>query len=68
MSSVTLSRLRTGLQTQGRVIHALIIRELITRFGRENIGFLWIMVEPLLFASLVSVMWRLIHGPEEHRG
>ena len=27
------------------------IRELVTRFGRENIGFLWMMVEPLLFAS-----------------
>lgn len=66
MNRVTLSRLRTGLQTQGRVIHALIIRELITRFGRENIGFLWMMVEPLLFASLVSIMWRILHGSQEH--
>lgn len=42
------------------------VRELTTRFGRENIGFLWIMAEPLLFASLVGVMWRFIKGPEEH--
>lgn len=49
-----------------RVIHALMIRELNTRFGRDNIGFLWIMAEPLLFASLVSIMWRYVHGPEEH--
>lgn len=42
------------------------LRELQTRFGRENIGFLWIMVEPLLFAGLVAVMWRYIKGPEEH--
>lgn len=49
-----------------RVIHALMIRELHTRFGRENIGFLWIMVEPLLFAGLVALIWRFMKGPEEH--
>jgi capsular polysaccharide transport system permease protein len=42
------------------------IRELTTRFGRENIGFLWIMVEPLLFAGLVAIIWRFMKGPEEH--
>lgn len=42
------------------------IRELNTRFGRENIGFLWIMVEPLLFAGLVAIIWRFMKGPEEH--
>jgi capsular polysaccharide transport system permease protein len=42
------------------------IRELVTRFGRENIGFLWMMVEPLLFAVLVGIVWRFIKGPEEH--
>ena len=42
------------------------IRELTTRFGRENIGFLWIMVEPLLFAGLVAIIWRYMKGPEEH--
>ncbi|MEO7787627.1 MAG: ABC transporter permease [Sphingomicrobium sp.] len=51
---------------QRRVISALMIRELVTRFGRENIGFLWIMVEPLLFATLVGVVWRFMKGPEEH--
>lgn len=55
-----------GLRIQTRVIHALMLRELHTRFGRENIGFLWIMVEPLLFAGLVSIMWRYLKGPEEH--
>jgi capsular polysaccharide transport system permease protein len=55
-----------GWRIQRRVIGALMIRELVTRFGRENIGFLWMMVEPLLFAGLVGVMWRYMHGPEEH--
>jgi capsular polysaccharide transport system permease protein len=60
------SKLAAGWRIQRRVISALMIRELVTRFGRENIGFLWMMAEPLLFAVLVGIMWRYLHGPEEH--
>lgn len=66
MSSSALHKLYEGWRIQIKVIHALMIRELHTRFGRENIGFLWIMVEPLLFAGLVAIIWRLMKGPEEH--
>lgn len=59
-------KFRKGWIIQMRVIHALMIRELTTRFGRENIGFLWIMVEPLLFAGLVGLIWRIGKGPAEH--
>lgn len=55
-----------GWRIQRRVIGALMVRELVTRFGRENIGFLWIMAEPLLFALLVGFVWRYMKGPEEH--
>jgi capsular polysaccharide transport system permease protein len=55
-----------GWRIQRRVIGALMVRELVTRFGRENIGFLWVMAEPLMFAVLVGVMWRFMKGPEEH--
>lgn len=66
MARTSLTRLQNAWAVQVRVIHALVIRELTTRFGRENIGFLWIMVEPLLFACLVGLLWRLTKGPEEH--
>lgn len=66
MVSTSLRSLRDGWRIQIRVIHALMIRELTTRYGRENIGFLWIMVEPLLFAGLVSLLWRVMIGPKEH--
>lgn len=66
MAPAGLRRLHNAWEIQARVIHALVIRELSTRFGRENIGFLWIMVEPLLFASLVGLLWSLAKGPEEH--
>lgn len=61
-----MSSFAAGWRIQRRVISALMIRELVTRFGRENIGFLWMMVEPLLFAGLVGVTWRYMKGPEEH--
>lgn len=60
-----MASLRKGWNIQVRVISALMLRELTTRFGRENIGFLWIMVEPLLFAVLVGILWRLMKGPLE---
>lgn len=66
MASSGFQRLRESWATQIRVIHALMIRELITRFGRENIGFLWIMAEPLLFAGLVGLIWHFTRGEEEH--
>lgn len=58
--------LSAGWRIQVRVIKALMIRELTTRFGRENIGFLWVMVEPLLFAGLVGLVWTWMKGPEDH--
>jgi ABC-type polysaccharide/polyol phosphate export permease len=50
---------------QRRVIAALIMREIITRYGRHNIGFLWLFVEPMLFTVGVTLMWTLtrsVHG------
>lgn len=61
-----MASLSEGWRIQTRVIAALMSRELTTRFGRENIGFLWVMAEPLLFAGLVSSVWTVMKGPEEH--
>lgn len=36
------------------------MRELITRYGRKNIGFLWLFVEPLLLTLLIAVAWKYI--------
>lgn len=46
----------SGLKIQSNVIGALILRELHTRFGRANIGFLWIFGEPLLLAVAVGAL------------
>jgi capsular polysaccharide transport system permease protein len=46
---------------QRRIIGALLLRELLTRFGRHNIGFLWLFVEPMLFTMGVLGIWTLFH-------
>jgi capsular polysaccharide transport system permease protein len=60
------SELRRSLAVQLRVIGALFIREIYTRFGRENLGFAWIIAEPLVFALPVLGVWSLIRGRFEH--
>jgi len=44
-------------KTQGRIIGALLMREILTRYGRHNIGFMWLFVEPMLFTLGVLVLW-----------
>ena len=48
-----------ALKIQGRVIWALTMREIMTRFGRDNIGFLWLLAEPVMFVGGVTVLWSL---------
>jgi capsular polysaccharide transport system permease protein len=50
---------------QWRIIYALLMREILTRYGRHNIGFLWLFVEPMVFTTGVTILWTLtesVHG------
>lgn len=48
-----------AFHVQCRVIGALTMREVITRYGRHNIGFMWLFVEPMLFTIGVATLWTL---------
>lgn len=50
------SRLAEGFDVQRHVIGALMMRELHTRYGRENIGYLWMIAEPMLLAGAVAAI------------
>ncbi len=54
--------LRQSWSIQRRVIWALLLREVLTRFGRHNIGFLWLFVEPMLFTLGVTAIWSAINA------
>lgn len=48
-----------AFRTQLRVISALLMREVLTRYGRHNIGFMWLFVEPMLFTLGITAFWSL---------
>lgn len=55
----------TSLSVQRRVVSALFMREILTRYGRHNIGFLWLILEPMMFTLGVATLWSLlkaVHG------
>lgn len=57
--------LLSSFRVEGRVIYALLMREVLTRYGRHNIGFLWLFVEPMIFTVGVATIWSLfnaVHG------
>jgi capsular polysaccharide transport system permease protein len=35
------------------------MREILTRYGRHNVGFLWVFFEPMMFTLGVLVLWTL---------
>ena len=65
--SVAVVPFRQALQTQLRVIGALLMREVITRYGRHNVGFFWLMLEPILFTVGVVILWNLMHRMQGFR-
>ena len=49
-----------------RILGALMMRELTTRFGREGLGFMWLVGEPLIFCFGVMALWTLTKPEYEH--
>jgi capsular polysaccharide transport system permease protein len=54
-----------SFRIQLRIIGALLMREIVTRYGRDNLGFLWLFVEPMMFTLGVTALWA---GAGMHRG
>lgn len=46
----------SALIIQSRVVGAVLMREVHTRYGRENIGYLWMFAEPMILASVMALL------------
>lgn len=55
-----------SIKRQARTILSLVMREIITRFGREGLGFAWLVAEPLAFCFGVMVLWSFTKPAYEH--
>lgn len=51
---------------QSRIITALVMREMTTRYGRQGLGFAWVIGEPLIFCFGVLILWSFTKPPYEH--
>lgn len=49
-----------------KIIGALMMREMVTRFGREGLGFAWVVGEPLLFCFGIMILWSATKPDYEH--
>lgn len=49
----------SAARVQVRVLHALLAREILTRYGRHNIGFAWVIAEPMLFTLGIVWLWTM---------
>lgn len=58
--------LRAALRLQVRTIEALAVRFLVTRYGRENIGFVWAILEPMFLCAAVMLLWSLAKPAYQH--
>lgn len=56
------SELRRGWSIQGRTIQALFVRDIMMRYGRDNIGFVWVILEPMILTAGVMAIWSLTIG------
>ena len=55
-----------GWKVQTRVISALMLRDAVMRYGRENIGFVWVILEPMLLCTGVMILWTVTSGETKH--
>ncbi len=51
---------RTSLQIMRDTIHALLMRELKTRFGAKKLGYFWALAEPIAQAALFAILFTII--------
>lgn len=56
----------SAVERQSRILGALIMRELTTRYGRQGLGFAWLVAEPLVFCFGVLLLWTATKPAYEH--
>ncbi len=48
------------------ILKALILRDMLARYGRNSLGFFWVVMEPVMLATGVMIIWSVIHDSGMH--
>jgi capsular polysaccharide transport system permease protein len=59
--------LARGLAVQIRCVSAIVVRDIMMRYGRNNIGFLWFILEPMILCILVMALFSVIEPKGSQR-
>ncbi len=59
---LTLASIVDALNTQSRVIGALVLRETKTRYGEHKLGFLWAVLEPIMMVSIFVALFSALRS------
>ncbi len=65
-SNCRLAEITVAVETQARVISAIILRETKSRYGEYRLGFLWVLIEPILFIVGFTLLRSLLGTKETH--
>jgi len=49
-------RIEEGARIQFRVVVAVMLRELHTRFGRHHLGYMWVFIEPMILGGCIALL------------
>jgi capsular polysaccharide transport system permease protein len=60
-----LQSLLAGLRVQARIIAALMLREVLTRFKKQHLGYLWALLDPCLHIALWFFIFAFFRAPRE---
>jgi capsular polysaccharide transport system permease protein len=52
-----------ALTAQWRTLRALVVRDLMMRYGRDNIGFGWVVLEPMILCTGITLFWAMAKPP-----
>lgn len=67
-ASVPVSAL-SAFVTAGRenlvTLRALVIREIMIRYKREGLGFIWLVLEPMILTVMVMILWTIAYGKQK---
>jgi capsular polysaccharide transport system permease protein len=58
--SLTLTDVKKGTLIQGRIIAALVMREMRTRFGEMQLGYAWALIEPLVQIGILVTIFSML--------
>lgn len=55
----SISEFMAVLGTLGNTVSALMVREMTTRFGKNGLGYLWVVIQQVIFVGIFAVVFKV---------